>query len=224
MAERQVEERQLDKLLIEVYPSQKFDRLDDELVALFNPTEYTFTRSNAWNAKTAKGTSRPSTSFGHGNPDKMSLTLFLDGTGVVGDAGPVTGRLNDFLDLMRYRGDNHKPRYLRLRWGWLDFRCVLTDATVTLVLFDRSGEPLRARIAASFQEVIEERERINEERSSSPDLFQVWEVEEGDTLDGIAHRVYGDPAWWRPVAEVNGLENPRSLVAGQRLTLPPAER
>nr|WP_237519705.1 LysM peptidoglycan-binding domain-containing protein [Streptomyces sp. HUCO-GS316] len=52
-------------------------------------------------------------------------------------------------------------------------------------------------------------------------MYQTWLVRAGDTIDGIAHRVYGAVEFWRPVAEANHLANPRSLVPGTVLVLPP---
>ena len=66
--------------------------------------------------------------------------------------------------------------------------------------------------------------RTANERTSSPDLYQTWLVSEGDRLDVIAYEVYGDPAWWRPLAEANGLRNPRALDVGSVLMLPPKEK
>jgi hypothetical protein len=215
-----LDETQLAKLTIETYKTQKFDQVDDSYTVLFNPSEYTLTRTNNYNRSQAAGTSRPSTSHGSGNPDQLALSLFFDGTGVVGDPGPVTDRVTSFLDLMRYRGDQHKPRYLWVRWGWLTFRCILKSATATFTLFDRDGEPIRAKVNASFEEVLEDKERVNEERASSSDLHRVWRVEEGQTLDVIAYEVYEDPAYWRELAMFNGLENPRELEPGSLLSLP----
>jgi Contractile injection system tube protein/LysM domain len=216
---------QLPKLTIETYPDQKFDGSPDATyTVLFNPSEYTLTRTNNYNRSQAAGTSRPATSSSSGNPDSLSLTLFFDGSGVAGDAGPVTQRVNDFLKLMKYRGDKHKPRYLWVRWGWLTFRCVLKTATASFTLFDRDGEPIRARVNASFEEVIQDHERVNEEAASSPDLHRMWRVEEGQTIDAIAYEAYDDPAYWRELARANGLDNPRALVAGSVLHLPPKER
>ncbi len=224
METRELDGRQLDKLVIETYPDQDFDEADGQWVVLFNPSDFSLTRANRYDSAPVQGTSRPSTAFAHGLPDQLSVTFLLDGTGVVGDPGPVTERVKEFLGLMRFRGEDHRPAYLRVRWGPLDLPCVLKTATAAFVLFNRTGEPLRARIAASFEEVMGEQERVNRERASSPDLFQSWIVEEGESLDAIAHQVYGSVRYWRPIAEVNHLENPRELPSGLRLVLPPLER
>ncbi len=224
MGTHEFDDRQLDKLVIETYPDHEFDEADGEWVVLFNPSDYSLTRANRYDSPPTQGTSRPATAFAHGLPDQLSVTFLLDGTGVIGDPGPVTERVKEFLGLMRFRGEDHRPAYLRVRWGPLDLPCVLKTATAAFVLFDRAGEPLRARISASFEEVMGEQERVNRERASSPDLYQSWTVEEGQSIDAIAQQVYGDTRYWRPLAEVNGLENPRELPSGLELILPPLER
>lgn len=49
-----------------------------------------------------------------------------------------------------------------------------------------------------------------------------YEVQSGDTLWGIAKRVYGDPLQWRAIARANSLANPNMIRPGQRLQLPAA--
>ncbi len=46
-------------------------------------------------------------------------------------------------------------------------------------------------------------------------------VHEGQTLDWIAYQEYGDPAYWRHIAETNDLANPKDLRPGQVLKLTP---
>ena len=46
-------------------------------------------------------------------------------------------------------------------------------------------------------------------------------MRDGERLDAIAHRVYGDARYWRPLAAANHLTNPRCLRPGTVLVLPP---
>jgi nucleoid-associated protein YgaU len=48
-------------------------------------------------------------------------------------------------------------------------------------------------------------------------------VREGERLDWIAYREYGNPARWRHIAEVNGISDPLELQPGQVLKLTPWE-
>jgi nucleoid-associated protein YgaU len=49
-------------------------------------------------------------------------------------------------------------------------------------------------------------------------------VSEGDSLHSIAFREYDDPALWRGLADLNGIDDPMRLRAGQRLIVPPFEQ
>src|SRR5262249_15122699 len=108
-------------------------------------------------------------------------------------------------------------------WGRFSFRGILTQADVTYKLFDRAGEPLRATVKLTLKEALSPQEVAAKDGAASPDLYQTWLVGDGETLDAIAAQVYGDPAFWRPLASANRLANPRGLVTGQLLMLPPLE-
>ncbi|MGX4695365.1 CIS tube protein [Streptomyces sp. JNUCC 63] len=213
---------QLAKLTIDAYADVKFERPTGiRWQALLNPTELSFSRRNLYQATQSAGTSAPQQSFGGGEPDHVQIDLLLDGTGVVGDPGSIGPLLDALLELTRFQGDTHQPYYVHAHWGRFSFRGILTQADVTYKLFDRAGEPLRATVKLSLKEALSGEEMAAQDRPSSPDLYQTWMVEDGETLDAIAARVYGDPAYWRPLAAANRLSNPRGLRTGQLLVLPP---
>lgn len=212
----------LAKLTIEPYLDQEFKRLGGPpWQALFNPTELAFSRKNKYNTTPSAGASKPQTSYGGGEPDQVSLDLFLDGTGVVESPLTVAARVEALLELTSFQGNTHQPYYLHAFWGSFEFRGVMTQADVTYTLFDRSGEPLRAKVKITLQEVVAPEPLSAKEGSESPDLYQSWLVEEGQRLEQIAFSVYGSADFWRPLAAANGLRNPRALAAGQTLVLPP---
>jgi hypothetical protein len=213
---------QLAKLTIDAYADIEFTKpAGVRWQALLNPTELSFSRKNLYQATQSAGTSAPQQSFSGGEPDQVQIDLLLDGTGVVGEPGSIGDLLDGLLELTRFQGDTHQPYYVHAYWGRFGFRGVLTQADVTYKLFDRAGEPLRATVKLSLKEALSPEEVAAEDRPSSPDLYQTWVVKDGETLDAIAAGVYGDPAYWRPLASANRLTNPRGLVTGQLLVLPP---
>ena len=215
---------QLTKLTIDAYRDIAFkEPAGIRWQALLNPTELTFSRKNLYQATQSAGTSAPQQSFSGGEPDQVQLDLLLDGTGVLGESGGIGELLDSLLDLTRFQGDTHQPYYVHAYWGRFTFRGILTQADVTYKLFDRAGEPLRATVKLSLKEALSPQEVAAADRPSSPDLYQTWLVTDGDALDAIAAKVYGDPAYWRPLASVNRLRNPRGLRTGQLLLLPPLE-
>jgi hypothetical protein len=212
---------QLTKLTIEPYRDQEFrEPAGPPWRALLNPTELAFSRKNNYRATPSAGTSAPQQSYGGGEPDQVQIDLLVDGTGVIEGDGSVGDRLDGLLALTEFQGDTHQPYYVHAYWGRFDFRGVLTQVDVTYKLFDRDGEPLRATAKVTLKEVVGPEELAAKDRTESPDLFQTWQVSEGERLDAIAHRVYGDAAFWRPLAAANRLANPGGLVAGQILLLP----
>lgn len=217
-----LDEQQVTKLTIDAYPDQRYeDPPALTWTALFNPTELKFARKNVYNNEQAAGASRPSTSYAHGEPDEISIEFFFDGTGVVDTSQTVRDRVEALLELTKFQPDTHYPYYVHLYWAAFQFRGVLKSADVTYTLFDRAGEPLRGKVSAAFMEVIEQEDLAATERRESADLHQRYEVGEDETLDLIAHKIYGDARFWRPIAEVNDLVNPRAVESGTILTLPP---
>jgi len=213
---------QVTKLTIDAYTDIEFNTpAGIAWTALLNPTEISFSRKNLYQATQSAGTSAPQQSFSGGEPDQVSLDLLLDGTGVVGEAGSIGSKLDALIGLTAFQGDTHQPYYVHAHWGRFSFRGILTQVDVTYKLFDREGEPLRATCKLAFKEALSPQEVQAEDRPESPDLFHTWLVGDGDTMDGIAAKVYGDPAYWRPLAAVNSLTNPRGLRTGLLLMLPP---
>src|SRR4051812_48746632 len=126
----------LAKLIIEPYLDQGFSRpAGPPWQALFNPTELAFSRKNTYNTTPSAGSPKPETSYGGGEPDKITLDLFFDGTGVVESLQTVRDRVSALLDLANHQGEAHNPYYLHVHWGRFDFRGVLMQADVTYTLF-----------------------------------------------------------------------------------------
>lgn len=49
---------------------------------------------------------------------------------------------------------------------------------------------------------------------------QTWTVDPGDTLWGIAEKVYGDGNQYQRIASANGIDNPDLISVGQTLVIP----
>lgn len=99
---------------------------------------------------------------------------------------------------------------------------VLKSVNVTYTRFTKTGAPSRAKISITLEET-HEREKGTNPTSGTPEPSQVCIVVGGDSLPGIAQRVYGDPSEWRAVAEANGVDDPMRMAAGQVIALPRAK-
>lgn len=213
--------KKLSKLTIDAYLDAEYRIPVGRWEALFNPTQLAYSRTNEYEWLQPTGASKPQLQYKGGTPDEISLEFFFDGTGVVESDLSVRTRIETFLALTSYQGEAHQPFYLHLNWSAFNFRGIRTKADVTYTVFDRNGEPLRATLAVALREALPPEEVTRDENNSSPDLFQTWLVAEGETLEFIANRIYGDPGYWRPIATANRLVNPLDLPPGMILTLPP---
>jgi hypothetical protein len=196
---------------------------DTEIPVLFNPTEYTIEKSVSYAQQNPPGRGTPITQFVNGESDSLSMELFFDthDDPEHDDVRHYTGMIDDLLTV---DGELHAPPICKFVWGSLvDFRSVLESASKQFTMFDRDGVPVRARVSVSFNRYDPPvQERADNPRASA-DRTTVWTVTEGDTLWIVAAEEYGDAQEWRPIADANGLENPRELDAGTELVVPPLE-
>lgn len=225
---------------------QVSDSPEDTYVVQVNPSSYTLNHVLNYSYRQGQGFSSSEATYSNSEPVTLQFDFLFDGTGVVpapselGDI-PLVGAIASALagqepyDVMKeiqkfnrlvydYHGEEHRPRQLLLVWGSLVFPCVLTTISYRFPLFKPDGTPLRAVATCSFREAISDAERVREENPSSPDLTHMREVQEGDTLPLLAHRVYGKAELYLEVAKANKLVNFRRLRAGQRVALPPLDK
>ena len=67
------------------------------------------------------------------------------------------------------------------------------------------------------------REPAGGEPSSPAPVEVIYEVQDGDTLWGIAARTTGNPYDWARIAKVNALSDPDMILPGQQIRVPKAE-
>lgn len=183
---------------------------------------------------------------GHGNdgtdlrfkstvPEELRLDFILDGTQTIEGYGgedaslktmPVHDQLNKFLNsVYKYEGEIHRPKFLLLIWGSeIRFRCVLSNLDINHTLFNTKGEPLRAKLSATFLNYKAREERLAEERKSSPDLTHYRKVKEGDRLDLITYKIYSDAKYFLQVGQANNLTSVRNIIPGLDLYFPPLNK
>jgi len=211
------------------------EQLTDEGVrVLFNPSSYTIEQSNAWTTQNVQR-GEPRTQFTKADLRKLDLELFFDSWEERDDAGQpadvrtYTDRIARLMSVSIDDGDGKRPPLIEVRWGEppvglinpdFPFKGVLLSLRQQFVMFSDQGRPVRAKLTCSIQEYLtpEEISQRFPRRSSFPD--RVYTVKQGDTIQGIAHSVWGKPAEWRRIADENQLPDPRSLEPGTVLTIP----
>lgn len=194
-----------------------------EIPVKFNPTEYSIEKSVSYAQQNPPGRGAPITQFVTGESETLSMELFFDTHD--DDTADDVRYYTDMIDgLLTVDGNLHAPPICKFAWGNLvDFQSVLESASKQFTMFDRNGLPVRARVSVSFKRYDPPIKERAENPRASADRTTVWAVTEGDTLWLVAAEEYGDPGLWRPIADENGIENPRTLEPGTDLFVPPLE-
>ena len=198
---------------------------------LFNPTEYSFDRSNSYKAVALPGLGSPLMQFVNGDADQLSMELFLDDytdpsgptSRTQAEAAPVKDRLEAISRLLNIDRDLHAPPPVRFAWGPMEFTAVIEKLGRKVTMFRPDGAPARATLAVAFKEYRTLREQLERPRRESADKTKRRVVVGGDSLWALAAREYGDAREWRRIADANDLDDPRAIQPGDWLELPPIE-
>jgi hypothetical protein len=208
----------------------------ETITVLFNPTEYTITKTNTWNFKEVQGSSLPPPEFGGGSPRQISLSLLLDNS-VLEDSQSVLQITQKLFKMMEVAdgqpagGSRAAPPYLTFRWGAVDtFKAVCTSLTCAYQLFQPNGDPIRAEVKLDLKqaEPASTASANSANQGQNPTTRSIAEagihtVQDGDSLPSIAYRAYGDATRWRAIAEANGIDNPLHVRRGTPLVVPRLE-
>jgi nucleoid-associated protein YgaU len=197
-----------------------------ELSFQFNPNELRLTKRASWNRKPIRDAQEAAQAqFDGSEPSQLSVELFLDATerhdGSVERA--VQNLLRACVPTPQSLND-HKPAapWVRFEWGTartVSFDGIVTSVSVTYVLFDVDGQPLRARCAVDIEEA--GGTTLNQNPTSGAlEARRSQQIVAGDTLPHVAWRAYGDATAWRAIAEANDLDDPLDLTPGAELLIP----
>jgi Contractile injection system tube protein/LysM domain len=222
----------MEKLTITPFSKQGQLLEAEKIIVGFNPNSYSITKNVRWNPpeNSATGstsatrlTDAPTLDFGGGESRQLSLELFFDITEPdkrQTDVRQETDRIVRLTQINRNL-EPKRPPTVKVAWGNattadFPFVGVISNLTQRFTLFKGTGEALRATLNVTFTEFLDPQKNL---RQTDPELT-TRVVKRGDTLANIAAEVYRDAALWRLIAEANGLDDPRGLEIGRRLTIP----
>jgi nucleoid-associated protein YgaU len=208
---------------------------------MFNPTDFTLTKGSQLAEIAVPGLDSPLQQYIRGQAEKLTVKLFFDttdeGTGVF--ATSVTEATDRFYNLVKIDSDLHAPPVCIFGWGrsfpGIDlpsgenqkrtcFTGVVESVQQEFTLFSDRGIPLRATLTVAMREYRPLDDQQIQIDPHSRDHTRAHVVQRGETLSLIAGRMYGNPAEWRPIADRNGISNPKDLRPGTTLEIPPLER
>ena len=205
----------------------------------FNPTEFSLDKSAHFTEIPIPGLDAPLQQFVRGESEKLTLDLFFDTTenGMGANATSVTTYTDTIYQLVKIEPDRHAPPICTLIWNDSfpgsdvsahlgnqkrnEFQCIVESVKQKFTLFSPEGVPLRATLTVSLREYKTLDEQLNRLNLNSPDRTQSHIIQRGETLAGIATQHYRKPGEWRHIADANGIEDPRRILVGTFLTVPP---
>ncbi len=201
-----------------------------KVTCLFNPTDYSFSKSVGWAEAADRGANVPTLEFTGGQPAVLTLKLFFDTNDTGEDVR--TKYTNDLWDLAMVNRDMLDPKTNKGRpprcmfeWGsaW-SFEAVVTSISTNFTMFLEDGTPTRASVDLSLKQAKDPGSFPAQNPTSGGVAgHKRHTVQQRETLDLIAAREYGDASQWRHIAEANGIDDPLRLKPGMILTLPPVE-
>jgi nucleoid-associated protein YgaU len=96
----------------------------------------------------------------------------------------------------------------------------LESVEAKYTLFRADGTPIRATCSIGLVEATNPAHRQNP-TSGGRKGVETHILIEGETLHSVAWARFGDPTYWRAIAEFNGIDDPLRLASGTRLLIPP---
>lgn len=217
------------KLKIQAFkdPPCKYQKAG-EIDAFINPSTYQRTYSVIYSDDRALGATDTTQVFKRIGQSDLSLSFFVDGTGVV-KLGSQYKDVDAYIDAFTtmvygFQGELHRPYYLLIIWGKLTFTGVCSKMDVKYNLFTPDGKALRATIDIVVTQSKDYKTKAKEAAKSSPDLTHLRTVKAGDTLPLMSYRIYGDSSHYLEVARANGLSSFQAIKPGDQIYFPPIKK
>jgi hypothetical protein len=201
---------------------------EESVECLFNPTEYTFSKSNNWQASKKKGANVPPLEFNGGNATDLKVQLMFDTYESGEDVRKkYTNALWTLAMVNKGKVDpkskKSQPPRCEFRWGTMwSFKAVVASISQKFTLFLPDGTPVRATVDVTLKQVEDEGlyPKQNPTSGGVPG-HRTHTLKEGESLDWLAAKEYGNANYWRYIAEVNHIDNPFHLKPGTVVALPP---
>ena len=197
-----------------------------EIECMFNPTEYRLTQTLnvSRNRTPAKDGGTPQ--FSGTNAMTLTTQLFFDDFGSAqGDVTPKISTLLGWTHPTSASIGKKKPcpPTVAFRWGGNPQLSTLSgflkSVVVNYTIFRKDGTPVQAKVDITIEG---QPETIGGQNPTSHSINsrRVHTMIDGDTLQSVAYAELGKAAYWRAIAELNGIDDPQRVAAGTTLLIP----
>ena len=191
-----------------------------EIPLQFNPSNYALEQSNEFSEKKLMGLKGVIHQFTGMKESDLSLELMFDSTSTGKDVRDLIEPLKKIVEI-----DNtlHAPPPCSFVWEKSIFEGIVSSFKKEFTFFFSDGKPARVKISMTLKPYVDVEVRAKELSYESSDISKKRTLVEGDTLFLMAYREYNNPAMWRKIAKMNGIENPLDIPFGKELLLPSKE-
>lgn len=193
---------------------------------MFNPFEYTVSKSNSYSEKAKNKGDTPQMTFSKAGPQTLKLSLIFDTYEDGEDVSKMTNKLWKLMETKAGKGkkkDKEPPPEVAFSWGVFHFVAVITNMTQKFTMFTKDGTPVRAKVDVTFTQHKDRDDYRNQKQnptSGDGPFEERRQIIAGDRLEAIAAEVYRDATKWRLIAERNNIHDPLALRPGQYLIIP----
>lgn len=203
----------------------------------FNPKDLTISKTNKYSVRKIAKKDAGKPDFKGGGAFSISLKdLTFDTTESYPWASASAGSnvhieyIKPLLNLMAYDETTFQPPLCEVTWGSFNFEwgedseqplknCIVKNVDVQYTLFTDDLIPIRAIVSIDIEQG-EDATPPPQNPTSRTENRKTHIVMASETLDWIAYKEYGNPAYWRYLAQANNLSDPRNLRPGQILRIP----
>ncbi len=192
---------------------------------MFNPFEYTVSKTNQFHEEAANDSDTPHGEFFKSGAQTLKLTLMFDTYETGNDVTQETNKLWKFMKPSSQedarQNERIEPPQVAFEWGVFKFVSFITTMTQKFTLFKPDGTPVRAKVEVTFTQYTDVEDYPNQNPTSGGGPNErVHRIISGERLDTIAAKVYRDATKWRLIAEHNKIADPLALRPGQTIRIP----
>lgn len=199
------------------------EKIKEEFDCLFNPSEYTITNEKSYTWASPIGIDQPVKQYAGSQVPTLDIELFFDTYMTPEEEAKkedVRKYTDKILKAMSIDAGLHEPPEVRIVWGSLDFKGVITRASQTFTMFLESGKPVRAKVSLTIQATETMEEQLQKVPLESPDRTKHRRLSQSEALWMMASQEYKDPRLWKLIAKENKIANPRFIRSGRILKIP----